>query len=142
MNRDGDFWAPKLDYWFCRDKPALVIESTAEDAMKAMIEALREVIKRTHYLLEVLLTRARWYVVYPLRLKHIEEMMAGRGVFGDDATIHRWALKIEPALMRVFRDRRRPVGRSWRTDAAEADALTFTTFPREHRAKIHSINPL
>jgi len=27
-------------------------------------------------------------------------------------------------------------------DDAEADVLAFTTFPKEHRAKIHSTNPL
>ena len=81
-----------------------------------MIEALRKVIKRMHYSLEVRLTCVRWYAAYPLSLRHIEEMMAERGVFVDHATIHRWALKIMPALVRVFRDRKRSVGRSWRMD--------------------------
>jgi transposase-like protein len=81
-----------------------------------MIEALRKVIKRMHFPLEVMLTCVRWYVAYPLSLRHIEEMMAERGVFVDHATIHRWALKITPALVRVFHDRKRPVGRSWRMD--------------------------
>jgi transposase-like protein len=40
-----------------------------------MIEALRKVIKRMHYPLEVMLTCVRWYVAYPLSLRHIEEMM-------------------------------------------------------------------
>jgi transposase-like protein len=39
-------------------------------------------------------------------------MMAERGVFVDHATIHRWALKIMPALVRVFHDRKRSVGSS------------------------------
>jgi putative transposase len=81
-----------------------------------MIEALRKVIKRMHYPLEVMLTCVRWYAAYPLSLRHIEEMMAERGVFVGHATIHRWALKIMPALVRVFRDRKRSVGRSWRMD--------------------------
>ena len=81
-----------------------------------MIEALRKVIKRMHFPLEVMLTCVRWYVAYPLSLRHIEEMMAERGVFVDHATIHRWALKIMPALVRVFHDRKRPVGGSWRMD--------------------------
>jgi transposase-like protein len=81
-----------------------------------MIEALRAVIKRLHYPLEVMLTCVRWYVAYPLSLRHIEEMMAERSVFVDHATIHRWALKIVPALVKVFRGRTRPVGKSWRMD--------------------------
>ena len=49
--------------------------------MKAMtIAALRKVIKRMHYPLEVMLTCVRWYAAYPLSLRHIEEMMAERGV--------------------------------------------------------------
>ena len=81
-----------------------------------MIEALRKVIKRMHYPLEVMLTCVRWYVAYPLSLRHIEEMMAERGVFVDHATVHRWALKIVPVLAKVFRGRKRSVGKSWRMD--------------------------
>ena len=86
------------------------------DPTKAMIEALRKVIKRMHYPLEVMLTYVRWYVAYPLSLRHIEEMMAERGVFVDHATVHRWALRIVPALVKVFRGRKRAVGKSWRMD--------------------------
>ena len=81
-----------------------------------MIEALRKVIKRMHYPLEVMLTCVRWYVAYPLSLRHIEEMMAERGVFVDHATVHRWALKIVPVLAKVFRGRKRSIGKSWRMD--------------------------
>jgi putative transposase len=63
-----------------------------------MIKVLRRVIKRLHYPLEVMLTCVRWYVAYPLSFRHIEEMMAERGVLVDHATVHRWALKILPAL--------------------------------------------
>src|SRR6202023_2201739 len=59
-----------------------------------MIEPLRKVIKRMHDPLEVMLTCVRWYVAYPLSLRHIEEMMQERGVFVDHATVHRWAIKI------------------------------------------------
>ena len=72
-----------------------------------MIEALRKVIKRMHYPLEVMLTCVRWYAAYPLSLRHIEEMMAERGVVVDHATVHRWAIKILPVLAAVFRRRLR-----------------------------------
>lgn len=81
-----------------------------------MIEALRKVIKRMHYPLEVMLTCVRWYAAYPLSLRHIEEMMQERGVVVDHATVHRWAIKILPVLAAVFRRRKRPVGASWRMD--------------------------
>lgn len=52
-----------------------------------MIKALRKVIKRMHYPLEVMLTCVRWYAAYPLSLPHIEEMMVERGVSVDHATV-------------------------------------------------------
>ena len=54
-----------------------------------MIKALRKVIKRAHYPLETMLTCVRWYAAYPLSLRHIEEIMAERGVVVDHATVHR-----------------------------------------------------
>ena len=36
--------------------------------------------------------------VYPLSLRHIEEMLIERGVFADHSTGRRWALKILPVL--------------------------------------------
>ncbi|MDG1108289.1 MAG: IS6 family transposase, partial [Burkholderiaceae bacterium] len=42
-----------------------------------------------------MLTCVRWYVAYPLSLRHIEEMMRERGVFVDHATVHRWTSKME-----------------------------------------------
>jgi putative transposase len=81
-----------------------------------MNEALRKVLKRLHYPLEVMLTCVRWYAAYPLSLRHIEELMHERGVFVDHTTIHRWALKILPVLAVAFRRRKRPVGNRWRMD--------------------------
>ena len=81
-----------------------------------IIEALRKVIKRLHYPIEVMLVCVRWYAAYPLSLRHIEEMMAERGVFVDHATFHRWSIKILPIVAAVFRRHKRPVGSSWRMD--------------------------
>jgi putative transposase len=77
---------------------------------------LRKVLKRLHYPLEVMLTCVRWYVAYPLSLRHVEEMMQERGVFVDHSTVHRWAVRIVPVLAAVLRRRKRPVGLSWRMD--------------------------
>ena len=81
-----------------------------------VIEALRKVIKRMHYPLEVMLVCVRWYAAYPLSFRHIEEMMAERGVLVDHAAVRRWSIKILPVLAVVFRRRKRPVGMSWRMD--------------------------
>ena len=81
-----------------------------------MIKELRGVLQRLHYPLEVMLVCVRWYAAYPLSLRHIEEMMAERGVFVDHATVRRWSIKILPVLAALFRRRLRPVGMSWRMD--------------------------
>ena len=62
------------------------------------------------------MTCVRWYAAYPLSFRHLEEMMGERGVSVDHATVHRWAVKMLPVLAKVFRSRKRDVGRSWRMD--------------------------
>ena len=77
---------------------------------------LRRVVKRLHFPLEIMFVCVRCYAAYPLSLRNLEEMMAERGVFVDHATVHRWALKILPVLVEVFRGRKLRVGSSWRMD--------------------------
>ncbi|RKE38988.1 hypothetical protein B0G76_5358 [Paraburkholderia sp. BL23I1N1] len=84
--------------------------------MTTLNPAVARVLKRLHYPLDVMLTCVRWYVAYPLSLRHIEEMMAERGISVDHSTVHRWAIKLLPVLEKAFRRRKRPVGRSWRMD--------------------------
>jgi transposase-like protein len=81
-----------------------------------MIDELRKVLKRMHYPLEVMVTCVRWYAAYPLSLRHIEEMMAERGVFVDHSTVSRWAIQLLLLLEKIFRKHKRPVGESWRMD--------------------------
>ncbi len=81
-----------------------------------MTDALRKVLKRLHCPLDVMLARVRWYVAYPLRLRHVEEMMAERGVEVDQPTVYRWAMRILPILTAAFRRHKRPVDSSWRMD--------------------------
>ncbi|MEM5405617.1 IS6 family transposase [Paraburkholderia unamae] len=75
-----------------------------------------KVLNRLHYPLDVMLLCVRWYVAYPLSLRHLEQMMAERGIAVDHSTVHRWALKLLPVLEKAFRRRKRTVGRSWRMD--------------------------
>ena len=84
--------------------------------MKTLNPALAKVLKRLHFPLEVILRCARWYVAYPLSVRHLEEMLAERGIAVDHSTVHRWALKLLPVLDKAFRRRERPVGKSWRID--------------------------
>src|ERR1700731_4542545 len=78
--------------------------------------AVRKVLKRLHYPLDVILLCVRWYVAYPLSLRHLKEMMAERGTSVDHSTVHRWALQLLPVLEKALRRRKRPVGKSWRMD--------------------------
>ena len=77
---------------------------------------MAKVLKRLHYPLDVILLCVRWYVAYPLSLRHLEQMMAERGISVDHSTVHRWAIKLLPALEKAFRRCKRAVGRSWRMD--------------------------
>ena len=63
---------------------------------------LNRVLQRLHYPLEVMLTCVRWYIAYPLSLRHVEEMMQERGVFVDHSTVHRWTMKDPAGVGRHF----------------------------------------
>jgi len=106
-------------YGLCRSKRrvscALAIRTTGR-LMTTLKSAVARVLKRLHYPLDVILTCVRWYVAYPLSLRHLEEVMAERGISVDHSTVHRWAIKVLPVLEKAFRRRKRAVGRSWRMD--------------------------
>jgi hypothetical protein len=70
--------------------------------------------KGAHFPPEVILMGVRWYVAYPLRTRHVEELMEERGVHVDHSTINRWVIKYSPQLEEAFHRRKRPVWVSWR----------------------------
>jgi putative transposase len=72
--------------------------------------------KGAHFPQEIILTGVRWYVVYPLSTRHVEELMLERGVHVDHATLNRWVVKYSPPLEEAFHRRKRPVWLSWRMD--------------------------
>ena len=72
--------------------------------------------KGAHFPKEVILMGVRWYVAYPLSTRHVEELMAERGVEVDHSTINRWVVKYSPLLEEAFHRRTRPVWVSWRMD--------------------------
>ena len=73
-------------------------------------------LKGMRYPLEVILVCIRWYVAYPLSYRHLEEMMAERGVSVDHSSINRWAIRFLPLIEKLFRKYKHPVGGSWRMD--------------------------
>jgi len=72
--------------------------------------------KGAHFPPEVILMGVRWYVAYPLSTRHVEALMAERGVEVDHSTINRWVIKYSPQLEEAFHRRKRPVWVSWRMD--------------------------
>ena len=60
---------------------------------------LRGVLRRLHVPLEIMLVCVRWYAAYALSTRNLEEMMAERRVLVDHTTMHRWAVKMLPALL-------------------------------------------
>jgi len=72
--------------------------------------------KASQFEREIILWAVRWYVAYPISYRQLEEMMAERGVAVDHSSLNRWVLKYTPELEKVFRQRKLPVGTSWRMD--------------------------
>ena len=64
---------------------------------------------RQHYPMEVIQVCGRWYAAYPLRLRHLDEMMAERCVLVDHSTIHWWAIRMLQVFSAVGRRSRCPV---------------------------------
>ena len=96
--------------WLCRIKPPKDNQGMTPLHLQLANSTLLRVIKRLHFPLEVMLVRVRWYGAYPLSLRHLEDMMAERGVFVDHSTVRRWAWKILPVLAAVCCTRNRLVG--------------------------------
>lgn len=59
--------------------------------------------KRMRFPIDIILVCIRWYAVYPLSYRHLEEMMEERGVFVDHSSINRWAVRFLPLLEKAFR---------------------------------------
>ena len=65
---------------------------------------------------EIILQCVRWYLVYSLSYRDIEELMTERGVKVDHSNIQRWVVKYSPQLDREFQKKKKKVGSSWRLD--------------------------
>lgn len=77
---------------------------------------IRKAFSRLHYPVDVIAQSVRWYLAYSLSLRNLEEMMAERGIVVNHSTLHRWVIRLAPLLDKVFRRRKRTVGRRWRMD--------------------------
>lgn len=95
-------------------------------------------------------------MAYPLSLRNLEEMMSERGISVDHSTVHRWALQLLPVMEKLFRRRKRLVGKSWHMDetyikingqwqylyrAVDTDGATVDFLLRAHRDNVAARRP-
>lgn len=67
--------------------------------------------------IDVILVHIRLYADHTLSYWHLEEMMEEHGISVDHSSINRWSIRYLPLIEKMARKSKRPVGRSWRTDA-------------------------
>ena len=72
--------------------------------------------KGRHTPKEIILQCVRWYCVYALSYRNIEEMMAERGIQIDHSTLNRWVFKYAPELEKAFHQLKKRPGDRWRLD--------------------------
>ena len=53
---------------------------------------------------------------FSLSYRDLEEMMSIRGATVDHATLQRWVVRFAPLIDKAVRQRKKPVGSSWRMD--------------------------
>ncbi len=58
----------------------------------------------------------RWYLRYRLSYRHVEELLAERGVDVDHVTIYRWVQRFAPEFVEAARPRRHIPGDRWFVD--------------------------
>ena len=78
--------------------------------------------KGSHFPKDVILMSMRWYIAYPLSYRHVEELLAERGLSVDLAIVNRWIVKHSPTLESKFRYAKKVVGESWRMDDPKSTA--------------------
>jgi putative transposase len=93
---------------FCRNSGPVSYATTIRTIgrLRTTLNLTVALLKRLHYPLDAILTCVRWYVAYPLSLRHLEEMLAERGIAVDHSTVHRGAIKVLPVLEKESRKRR------------------------------------
>jgi hypothetical protein len=65
---------------------------------------------------EVISIAVRWYLRYGLSYRHVEELLAERGVTGDHVTIYRWVQRFTPEFIEAARFCRHAPGDRWFAD--------------------------
>lgn len=58
----------------------------------------RDPFKQHRFPKDVILLAVRWYCRYPLPYRDVRDLLAGRAISVDAATIHRWVQKFDPEI--------------------------------------------
>ncbi|QSH59601.1 IS6 family transposase (plasmid) [Photobacterium damselae subsp. damselae] len=69
-----------------------------------------------HFPSDIILQAIRYYVVYKLSYRDIEEIFTERGIRVDHATINRRVIRFAPLIEQNARAKKRQVSSSWRMD--------------------------
>ena len=72
--------------------------------------------KWRHFAPDIILWGVRWYCLYPISYRQLEEMMCDRGVEVDHSTLFRWVQKYAPEIDKRCRPHLQPTNDSWRVD--------------------------
>ena len=65
---------------------------------------------------EVIAVAVRWYLLFGLSYRDVEELLAERGVEVDYVTVYRWVQQFTPLLADAAQPYRHAVGTRWRVD--------------------------
>ncbi|MBW4639667.1 MAG: IS6 family transposase [Gloeocapsa sp. UFS-A4-WI-NPMV-4B04] len=72
--------------------------------------------KWRHFAPDIILWGVRWYCLYPISYRQLEEMMCERGVEVDHCTLYRWMQKYAPEIDKRCRPHLQLTNDSWRVD--------------------------
>ena len=75
--------------------------------------------KWRHFLSEIILWGVRWYCLYPISYRQLEEMMCERGVEVNHSTLSRWVQKYTPELDKRCRPHLKPTGKEELSEQVE-----------------------
>ncbi|TMU86281.1 IS6 family transposase [Brucella haematophila] len=74
------------------------------------------VFKGAQFPKSVILHAVFFYVRYPVSYRDLQEILAGRGISVDHATLNRWVVRYSPQIAAQAQMRKRPTASSWRVD--------------------------
>ena len=65
---------------------------------------------------DVIVLAVRWYLLFALSYRDLEELLTDRGIQVDHVTIYRWVQRFTPLLAEAARPCRHGVGDHWQVD--------------------------